>query len=222
MKRIRITGSLVLGSILVMMGCTERNTPTALHNRPGVAFAATAGTSVITDPVGDVKNGVPGWQDIVGASIAKKDRTFVFTMDLADGVPSNPPVPSGGTTASDFWIFGLDTDPTTFPQGGVFPSGQTTNWEFFVTVEWDGTQFTGKVYDLRPLLNSQPMGVAAGQQFTIVGARVTVSVAATALGDPTTFGWVANTCTRHSDKFGTQGFQCFDPAPDAGLATWPQ
>ena len=225
MNAIRKAG-LLLGAAL-MAGCIERNAPTALRNQPGVAFDAAGLTSVVNDSPGDVKNGVPGWQDIVRTDVSKKDRTFVLTMDLAEIVPANPPVPSGGTTASHFWIWGFDTDPAAFPEGkgGVFPSGPGSAGnpsEFFLDVEWDGTQFTGKVYDLRPLLKGEPMVVTPGQPFTIVGARITLSVAASALGDPSTFGWGTATCTRHSDKFGTEAFQCFDNAPDAGFTTWPQ
>src|ERR1041385_1418567 len=222
MKRIRITGSLVLGSILVMTGCAERNAPTASRDQPGLAFATGASlTSVITDPVGDVASKDPAWQDIVRSQIAERGGTFVFTMELADVVPANPDAASGGAGVRA-WLWGLDTDPETFPQGGVFPSGpgRARPFEFFVDLEWDGAQFSGLLYDLRPLLTGGQMVVTA-VPFTIHEAEIDLSVAASALGDPSTFAWGAATCARHA-HLGSEGFQCLDLSPDNSLATWPE
>lgn len=222
MNAIRKAGALLLGTAL-MAGCTERNAPTALRNRPGVAFATATQTSLVSDPVGDVPNGTPGWQDIYPqASMAKKGQTFVMTVDLAGDVPPTPPVPSGGTEAAHIWIWGFDTDAEALQSSkdGVFPSGpgQATPYEFFATVEWNGTRFSGVLYDL----TRDPVVPVPGQQFTITEKRVTLSVAASALGDPSTFGWGVATCTRHYDKFGAEGFQCFDRAPDNDFVTWPE
>jgi len=235
MNRNRPWQLIIAGGLLAFLaGCTERNAPTALRGHPAAAFDAAAPlTSVVTDPAGDAawnrNTGpgsaakVPGYLDIVRVEVSKMGRTFVFTMDLADVVPSSPAAVSGGLGVQG-WLFGLDTDPTTFPSGqdGAFPSGpgQTRPFEFFVDVEWDGTEFTGLLYDLRPLLTGEAM-VVTPAPFTIDGAEIRVSVDASALGEPSAFQWDADTCARHA-HLGSDGFQCFDPAPDAGFATWPQ
>ena len=87
---------------------------------------------------------------------------------------------------------------------GTFPSGpgQATVYEFLATVEWDGAQFTGVLYDL----TRDPMVVTSGQQFTISGNRVTLYLGASALGDPSTSTWNDATCTRHYDKLGRTAF----------------
>ena len=119
-------------------------------------------------------------------------------------------------------MWGLDTDPDAFPQGGVFPSGpgRARPFEFFVDLEWDGAQFSGLLYDLRPLLKGEEM-VVTPVPFTIEGAEIDLPVAASALGDPSTFVWGAATCARHA-HLGSEGFQCLDLAPDNSLATWPE
>ena len=231
MKPIRMAVSLLLGTA-VFAGCAERNTPTALPGRQAVAFdAAAALTSVVTDPAGDAAwnfnsgpgsaDKVPAYLDIVRAEVSQKGRTFAFTMDLSDIVPASPATASGGLGTYD-WFFELDTDPATFPSGkdGVFPQNQALPVEFFVAVEWDGIQFTGVLFDLRPLLTGSPM-ILTPVAFSIAGKEIQLSLDASALGDPSTFGWAAGTCARHS-HYGSDGIQCLDRAPDGGFVAWPQ
>jgi hypothetical protein len=230
MKPVGMASSLFLATTL-MVGCTESKAPTAVGD-PGVAFDVAASvTSAVTDPAGDAawnfNTGpgsaakVPTYLDIVRAEVSQKGRTFTFTMDLADIVPASPAPASGGLGVYD-WFFELDTDPTTFPSGkdGVFPQNQALPVELFVAVEWDGTQFTGLLFDLRPLLSGNPM-IITPVAFSIAGAEIQLSVAASALGDPSAFGWAAATCARHS-HYASDGIQCLDRAPDAGFAAWPQ
>ena len=225
----RLAVGLLIG-VTAVGACDDRSTPTASSAGPAPAFDVTAGlTSVVADPVGDahwnLNSGpgsakkVPAYLDIARAEVAKQGKTFVFTMDVADIVPSNPTEAAGGAEAAQVWIWGLDTDPTTFPEGGTFPPNSSNLYEFFVDVEWDGARFTGLLFDRRPLLTGGAV-VLTPVQFTIDGARITVSIAASALSDRASFAWNAATLTRHS--YGTEGFQIVDLAPDAGLAAWPQ
>jgi hypothetical protein len=212
-----------------MAGCTERTTPTGLR-QPAPAFDAAAQlTSSISDALGDAKlnhhndagpgseKKVPDYLDVIGAEVAQQGRTFVFTETVGAAIPSDPSAASG-LTGAQVWIFGLNTDPS-FPQGDPFATGSTNPFEFFIDVEWDGTQFTGLVYDRRPLLTGGAM-VVTPVPFTIEGARIKLFVVASLLGDQSTFGWAAGTVTRH--VLGSEGYQTLDLAPDAGLVNWPQ
>ncbi len=223
----------IAGALLgLLAGCTDRNIPTAASNQPTLAFDASASlTSVVTDPAGDAawnrntgpgaEAKVPAYLDIVTAAVSKKGGTLVFTMSLADVLPASPQPASGGLGTYD-WFFELDTDPATFPSGkdGVFPQNQALPIEFFVAVEWDGVQFTGVLFDLRPLLTGSPM-ILTPVAFSIAGTQIQLSVDATALGDPSIFGWAAATCARHA-HYPSDGVQCLDRAPDGGFAAWPQ
>lgn len=231
MTAIRMGAGLLLLGATVVVGCNDRSTPTALRHRPAPAFDVTTSlTSLVTDPLGDAAwnqntgpgsaKKVPDYLDITRAEIAMQGRTFVLTMNVADVVPANPTEASGGVDATQVWIWGLDTDPAAFPEGDPFSSGTSYASEFFLDVEWDGTHFSGLPYDRRPLLTGGVM-VVSPVPFTIEGAQLQVSIAASPLGDPSTFGWAAATCTRHA-HLGSNGFQCLDHAPDIGLATWPQ
>ena len=164
-----------------LAGCTDRHTPTS-PNQPTLAFDASASlTSGVTDPAGDAawnrntgpgaEAKVPDYLDIVTAAVSKKGGTFAFTMSLADVLPASPQPASGGLGTYD-WFFELDTDPATFPSGkdGVFPQNQALPIEFFVAVEWDGVQFTGVLFDLRPLLTGRPM-ILTPVAFSIGGTR---------------------------------------------------
>jgi len=229
MNAIRKAGGLVLGAAL-MAGCTEQNVPVAPRDEPGLAFDAASLTSVVTDPLGDASLNtksnvgpgadakVPNYLDVVRAEVTKRGKIFVLTMDVGGVVPSNP----GSLGGTQVWIWGLDTDPTTFPQGEPFSGGQSAPWEFFVDVEWDGAQFKGLLFDRRPVL-SGGSELVTPVTFTIVGTEIQLFVPASALGDPSAFAWGAGTVLRHSDThLGTEGFQTLDLAPDAGLAPWPQ
>jgi hypothetical protein len=230
MNAIRLAGGLLLG-VAVAAGCDDRSTTASSTDRSILALDAAAGlTSVVTDPLGDAKlnhhndagpgsdKKVPDYLDVIGAEVAKQGRTFVFTESVGADIPSNPSEASGGLTDAQIWIFGLNTDPA-FPQGDPLATGSTNPFEFFVDVEWDGTQFVGLLYDRRPLLSGGAM-VVTPVPFAIEGTQVKLFVSASLLGDQSTFGWAAGTLTRH--VLGTEGYQTLDLAPDAGLATWPQ
>jgi len=232
MNAIRRAGSLLVG-VALMAGCTERNAPTALRNHPGIAFGAAALTSTITDPVGDVKDGVPGWQDIVGASVAKQGQNLVFTMDLAAPVPDNPPLPSWADLM--LWHFSLDTDPTAFPVGYPFTKN-SAGWQDVMvdhrvyrsgfTDPYDPTSGGDILVDRRPLLTGGQV-IITPIQLTIEGAKLTWVVDAALL--PSTFQWAVGTVAAHAGgdvKNGYNNILVPDVAPDifsgAPLATWPQ
>lgn len=231
MNTIRTAGSIALGAAL-LVGCAERSIPTA--SRAVVLDAAAGLTSIVTDPVGDVKSKYPAYLDIVQVAITRKDRSFTLTTDLAGSVPTDPaadPVNSSGLDFLNVALFGLDSDPTTSPVGYPFPAKEQSArpFEFFVVVSWNptgsfglGTGFVGFVIDRRPLLTGGE-AVVTPVPFTIDGSRVTVTVDARLLGDPATFQWGAATvASKHPAP--TEEFDVPDLAPDAGLplVTWPQ
>jgi hypothetical protein len=146
------------------------------------ALTARAQTATVTDPQGDAfysngnENGneAPAFLDILAASITISD-TLTLTVDVAgplDALP-NPP----GSDGIFFWHFALNTDDSTNPPGFPLPPGQTAPAEFGVDALWDGTAFSGLLYDRRPaltggsaLLYSIPVSVS--------GSRVTITVPA--------------------------------------------
>jgi len=202
-----------------------RRTSKALFVLPLIATAilrlaqpswAASPTSVVTDPVGDVKKQVPGYQDVAQASMSQKDHSFVFSMDLAAAIPASPPV-NPGTSLE--WDGCFDTDPSTFPQGFPVPPGQPSPCEFYVGTFWDGTSFFAILIDRRPLL-SGGQAITTSVPFTVSGAEVTATVDSALVGDPSCCGWLAFTYTLKG-PIGSEGFTPVDFAPDVGFASWP-
>lgn len=214
-------------------GCGDRSTPTASIRAPA-SFSVSGGrqTSVVLDSIGDAANKAENYEDIARSEITRQGGEVTFVMELAGGVPLDPPLPSGADVL--VWVLGLDIDPTAFPDG--YPHGPGP-FEFFIelrryrdgfTDPLDPTRSAGVLVDRRPLL-------AGGQatvtpiQFIIDGATITWEVDARSLGDPSTFQWSSGVCTVHAPddiKNGYNQVKCFDQAPsiDRGepLATWPQ
>ena len=230
MRNNQKVASLVIA--VVLGACSDRVVPTALRDLPLLTFDATAAaTSSTTDPIGDASLNtksnvgpgadakVPEYLDIVRAEISKSGQTFALTMNVAGSVPAVPADASGGL-GTQSWLWGLDTDPTTAPQGGFLPPGQPHPAEFFIAVTWDGTLFSAALFDRRPALSGGDPTITP-VPFTIAGTQVRVSLEARALGDPATFGWGAATITRHS-HYSSEGFQELDRAPDAAWVIWPQ
>src|SRR5437763_15502321 len=161
MNAIRKAAVLVLGAAL-MASCTQQNVPVAPRDEPGLAFDAASLTSVVTDPLGDASLNtksnvgpgadakVPNYLDVVRAEVTKRGKIFVLTMDVGGVVPSNP----GSLGGTQVWIWGLDTDPTTFLLGEPFSGGHSAPWEFFVDVEWDVARLKGLLVNRRPVLSS--------------------------------------------------------------------
>src|SRR6516165_4109796 len=141
-------------------------------------LTARAQTVTVTDPQGDAfySNGheAPAFLDILAASFTISD-TLTFTVDVAGSLDALPNPPgSGGVFA---WHFPLNTNPSTDPPGFPLPPGQTAPAEFGVDALWDGTAFSGVLFDRRPaltggsaLLYSIPVSVS--------GSRITLTVPA--------------------------------------------
>ena len=229
MNTIRTAGTLALGAAL-LAGCTERSTPTAPSDSRAIALSGAGQTSAVDDPTGAVKNKYPAYLDIVRAATTRKDRSFIFTLDLAAAVPDDPAAdfPSGPDFVN-VSLFGLDTDPTGVLLGYPFKEHTANPFELFIAVSWNptgswglGTGFVGLLVDRRPLLTGG-QAVVRSVPFTIEGSRVTLVVDATLLGDPATFQWGAATVvSNHAAP--TDEFTVSDFAPDNGLplVNWPQ
>ena len=224
-RHLTITG----GLLAFLAGCTERNNPTDVRDRPALSLDASALTSVVADPVGDVKNKAPAWLDLASASVARQGVRFVFAWDLAGPVPSDPAADPAIPAHSDHVCIGdgLDTDPTSAPVGYPFGKNEANLLELVVALCWNptgsfglGTGFLGLLLDRRPLLAGGPATITP-VEFRIDGQQVVIAVNAAALGDPASFAWGAFTeVANQADPNDAAWFP--DVAPDAGLATWPQ
>jgi len=233
MKAIRITGSLSLGAALIL-ACTDRIGPTRFTGMN----AATAGgqasqTSAVVDAVGDVKKNTPAWLDIASASITHKTGQFVFDVELAAPIPSDPALDPLVPKQIDHLgiAYALDTDSTTAPVGYPFGQNSRNPFEFFFGVFWNptgsfgmGTGFVGLLFDRRPLLTGGQATITA-IPISIQGNRVSVVLDAGALGGPATFAWAAFTeLDMHVHP--PDEWCCEDIVPDVSnkvpLATWPQ
>lgn len=232
MKTIRTILSVVISTALGA-GCTERSAPTALEKHPGIAFdAAAALASVVTDPVGDVKNKAPAWLDLVSASVVRKGSRFVFQLELVDPVPADPALDPATPAHTDHvcWGDGLRTDSTA-PVGYPFGKNTASREQFYPVLCWNptgsfglGTGFIGFLIDRRPLLTGG-QAIIEPIEFSIQDTRISLAVDATALGDPATFTWAAFTeQANQADPNDAAWFP--DVAPEvfsgAPWATWPQ
>jgi hypothetical protein len=149
--------------------------------------ASAANPSVVTDPVGDALYKAPGYMDIVSAQLADLGGTFEFKMSVAKPIPATPPLPAPGTKQIS-WHWVLDTDPTTFPAGAPLAPGTSGPAELIITIAWDGSAFRAFLQDRRPLLTGG-QAVLTPLDYTISGTLLQVDVAASALGDPSSFSW---------------------------------
>jgi len=203
-------------SLPSLIGCDKPLTPTPTSGpSQGPAGAVTLlqgsalETSVVLDPVGDVPFGAAPFQDIVRSEISKEGGTYVLRMHVAAPIPEHPPLaPTAASGIVWFWVFNLDT--TTGPPGypfvpglaepGKFSPGLATPGEFFVQVSWDGTAFTARAVDRRPLFSGQE-DIVTPVTFSIDGEVVEAVFPAALMGDPASFGWG----TRTADRSGPPG-----------------
>ena len=229
MRQTRMANGLLFSGLLVLAGCSERTAPTALRHESAVRLDAVATpNSVVSDPIGDVKNNAPAWLDLSSASVSKQGTRFLFAWDLAAPVPSDPAADPAIPAHSDHVCVGdgLDTDPTSAPLGYPFGKNEPNFAEFYVAVCWSptgsfalGTGFVGLLIDRRPPL-SGGQGIVP-VEFSIQGAHVTMVVDDAALSHPATFAWAAFTeVANQADPNDAAKFPDFAPA--AGFATWPQ
>jgi hypothetical protein len=173
-------------------------------------------TVVRTDPVGDARLHAPAYLDEVRAEATRTGQNFEFRTVVAESIPLTVPhLPPGN--AEVWWLWGLDTDPTTFPPGYPVAPGQPLGTDFQLRVSWDGSEFAGTLVDRRPLLTGGE-AVLTPYPFTIAGNEVSMAVQASAIGNPTSFLWAAVTVYRASPP-GSAGFHIvdkFDPNVSPG------
>jgi len=163
---------ILLGSVVVVMA---------------LALPASAATTVTaTDPAGDTESKVPGYLDLVSATATEEGQTFVFTTQVADPIPSAAGKLSPAKAAR--WVWGIDTDPTTAPKGTPVSPGHALPVELVLWVTWDGNSFAGSLIDRRPLLTGGE-AIVTPLPFVIQSNLVSMTVAASAIGDPTSFRW---------------------------------
>ena len=227
--------NLLLGAMAVV-GCSERNDPTAWRAMPPVSFATAAPvTSVVTDPVGDADKTAQAYLDIVRTEITKRGTNFVFVLTMAAPVPANPELPSWADVM--VWQPILDTDPTASPLGYPFTKNTANAFEFFIqhrvyrsgfTDPLDPTSAADVLVDRRPLLTGG-QAIVTPIMVSIDGAQITFVVDAALLGDPSTFNWIAvSSAAKAGDdvKNAYNKHFPFDFAPDFNLgaptASWPQ
>jgi hypothetical protein len=154
-----------------------------------VAAPASAGplTVILTDPVGDAGRDAPAYLDMVQAEATRKGQHFEFRTVVAEPIPlALPHLPPGNNQV--WWAWGLDTDPATTPQGAPVAPGISIEVEFVLRVSWDGDAFSGALIDRTPLLTGGE-AVFTPLPFTITSNQVSMSVPASAVGNPTSFLW---------------------------------
>jgi hypothetical protein len=140
------------------------------------AVTARAQTDTVIDPQGDAfyTNGreAPAFLDILAASITISD-TITLTIDVAGSLDALPDPP--GSFNAFYWHFPLNTDNSTDPPGFPLPPGVTGAAEFGVDALWDGTAFSGILYDRRPALTGQP-ALLYSIPVSVSGSRITITI----------------------------------------------
>jgi len=189
------------------------------------ALTARAQTAAVIDPQGDayysVGHEAPAFLDILAASFTISD-TLTFTVDVAGSLTGLPNPP--GSHGVFVWHFSLNTDNSTDPPGFPFPSRQmTAAAEFGVDANWDGTAFSGQLYDRRPaltggsaLLYSIPVSVSGSRVIITVPAALAAQVKAAVVLPGAT--WNCFTLRANSTG-GTDGIH---QADTTGRQPWPQ
>jgi hypothetical protein len=185
--------------------------------------AAGRSTATVLDPLGDTARidgagSTPGFLDIASVSITKQGSGFGFSMTLAAPVPGRPVLPN--QVKEIWWMWALDTDPTTFPSGFPRAPGQAFPPEFAVVLSWDGTDFTAFVVDRRATLSGgEP--VLTPIAFAVGGSTVTASLPSAVVDDPATFSFSALTRAWKGGS-GTEGFTFTDYLGTPGtFHPWP-
>ena len=194
------------------------------------ALTARAQTATVIDPQGDAyyTNGhkAPAFFDILAASFTISD-TLTLIVDVAGSLDALPN-PSGSGGIFD-WHFALNTDNSTDIPGWPFPPGQTAGSDFGVDALWDGTAFSGLLYDRRPaltggtaLLYSIPVSVSGSRIIITVPAALAAQIRAAVMLPGATWN-----CSTLWNNTGTAlfpiGTQAIHGADDiGGRRPWPQ
>ncbi len=169
----RVTASIGLGALVALSASR-------------LALAATA----YTDPVGDALFHAPAYADIVAGTVNEDAGVFEFTITVADEIPVTPKLTPPGVQALR-WVVSLDLDPAAFPVGWPFAPGapqsaQKGAADAFLAVAWDGTGFSGTLFDRRPLLSGGEV-VMTSVPFEIDGDEVHIWLDGASIGDPASF-----------------------------------
>jgi len=189
-----------------------------------VAVPAAGGTTTtVLDPLGDTARidgpgSTPAFLDIASVSVTRQAGRFEFSMTVAEAVPRQPVLPN--QVKEIWWMWALDTDPTTFPSGFPRAPGQAFPPEFAVAVSWDGTDFTGFLVDRRPTLSGgEPLLTPVA--FAVRGTTVTTSLDVAVVEDLATFRFSALTRAWKGGS-GTEGFTFTDYLGTPGtFHPWP-
>jgi len=192
--------------------------------------SAAAVSSAITDPVGDARwvspsqagpqsERIPAYQDIAAASVSKEGSTFTFSMEMAGAIPDAPSLSPNGVKL-DVWVWPVIPDLSFSACGDPIAPGHCFNGQFDVRVHWDGTSFSAFLLDRRPLATGGE-AVYSPVPFSIQGGEIRVFVDAAAIGDPTSFYWLALTADWLSPHFETSASKYLDFAPDGENPIWP-
>lgn len=177
----------------------------------GAPASAESLTVTLTDPVGDALHKAPGYLDIIQAEAKKQGQNFEFRTVVAAPIPLTVPnLPPANRLV--LWVWGLDTDPTTAPQGTPVSPGVPIDAEFALRVVWDGNAFSGEFIDRTPL----PTGgeaVITPLPVTITSNQVSMAVRASAVGNPTSFLWDIVTIywSSQGQSLGWHPVDFFDP-----------
>ena len=186
------------------------------------ALTARAQTDTVIDPQGDAFYtpglAAPAFLDILAASFTISD-TLTLTVDVAGPLDALPDPP--GSFNAFYWHFPLNTDKSTDPPGFPLPPGQTATAEFGVDALWDGTAFSGQLYDRRPALTGQP-ALLYSIPVSVVGSRITVTVP-TALAAQVRAAVVLPGATWNCTTLWVSGNHGIHGADDIGeRRPWPQ
>ena len=217
---------------VVSAGCSGAPSLSSMGASPADTNASASSPSAAASPSpGDVTRDLegdavmtdyaeaPGYLDLLGAGIALRDGAFVFTQQLASGVPGAPELSDGVVALG--WSFCIDVEPGQSPRG--YPTqSMRMPCEFIVHTRWDAKTLTGMLVDRRPLANgnaAMTVALAPGTD----GSMVSETVPSQLLGEPSTFRWSA--FTEELGALGTDVLHHVDAVPDADtgrLATWPR
>jgi hypothetical protein len=158
----------------------------------------------------------PGYLDLIRGEVKLQGGIFLFNLTVAAPVPDDPYVPQGQFIT---WSFLIDTDPDTFPVGLPVSPGTPAPYEFFVIIQWDGTDFDAILIDRRPSLVGEDAIVSA-IPFDIDGNELSASVSRRMMDRPRSFVWSGNSTAVPS--FGENyAFLPVDRVPDDGEVAWP-
>lgn len=194
---------LVLVLAAMASGCGDSNagSSTAADLAPVGLSRPAPGTVELLDGKNDVTGSqnisqVPSWLDINWVSVAQDSGSLIFTMDVADSLPTG----MQANMAAE-WGFMLDTEKDGTPDWIVYASNTVQDG-------WTVGVFNPKTKER--LSGPQFPGTASHAD-----TKVILTVKASALGTPSSFKWFAFSNVYIKPASG-EGQQAGDKAPDNG------